>query len=441
MSTLLVYLVLFNFWLEASLHFELEKLFGLSMGMSLKNIGLYLLLLSSVFAFKSQKSFFFKNNVNFYIILLSFVILISILIEIIFYNENSEFEVLKSQIVFFKNFINPWIFFILLSIIIKSKKTCKNALLGIMLLVFFTAMTGIIEQNTTLNFGAQNHIKAYEGRYFAFGEASQYAAFLVLTLPLVFSYSIYNRSVKKKILYSIIFLAGFIGLISTVSRGGYIGFIFATFVFIIISLKQRVITIYKVTTIFAIILPVFIFGTYITLSYDVKEAIKRKVVGQMSTKYSESIWEKEKPIYEVYTSGRTQRWIKAINLFFESPILGKGNYTVKNVLRFDPHNDYLNILIKYGLVGFLVYVMIYASILTKIIKKLKNYNDEEDKKFIYIAYISGFIGYMVCMFGIQLVEPRYIFWIYTAIIIKYIYLDSKDEETSKSERSKVSSFI
>ena len=48
---------------------------------------------------------------------------------------------------------------------------------------------------------------------------------------------------------------------------------------------------------------------------------------------------------------------------------------------------------------------------------------------------------MVCMFGIQLIEPRYIFWIYTAIIIKYIYLDSKDKEKLKNESAKVSSFI
>ena len=87
MSTLLIYLVLFNFWLEASLHVELEKLFGLSMGMSLKNISLYLLLISSIFAIKSQKSFIFRNNIITCMTVFGFVILISMLAEIIFYNE------------------------------------------------------------------------------------------------------------------------------------------------------------------------------------------------------------------------------------------------------------------------------------------------------------------------------------------------------------------
>ena len=86
MSTLLIYLVLFNFWLEASLHVELEQLFGLSMGMSLKNISLYLLLISSIFAIKSQKSFLFRNNINKCMTLFSFVILISMLIETVFYS-------------------------------------------------------------------------------------------------------------------------------------------------------------------------------------------------------------------------------------------------------------------------------------------------------------------------------------------------------------------
>ena len=250
MSTLLIYLVLFNFWLEASLNVELEKLFGLSMGMSLKNISLFLLLLSSIFAIKSQKSFILRNNIYRFITIFSFVILISMLAEIIFYDELNEFKILKRQIVYFKNFINPWLFFILISIIIKKKNTCENALLGIIIFVFLTSITGIVDQNTSIDLGTARHTKAYEGRYFAFGEANQYAAFLVLTLPLVLSYALFNKKIYKSIIFITIFISGIIGLFSTVSRGGYIGFLIAIFAFIFLSVNYKMIGLFKVSTIF-----------------------------------------------------------------------------------------------------------------------------------------------------------------------------------------------
>ena len=82
--------------------------------------------------------------------------------------------------------------------------------------------------------------------------------------------------------------------------------------------------------------------------------------------------------------------------------------------------------------------MIYINIFRIIFNKLKISNDEE-QKIIFIGYLSGLIGYMVCMFGIQLIEPRYIFWIYTAVIIKYVYLESKDKEKLNTNSIRVCS--
>ena len=442
MSTLLIYLVLFNFWLEASLHVELEQLFGLSMGMSLKNISLYLLLISSIFAIKSQKSFIFRNNINKCMTLFGFVILISMLIETVYYSglgNVSEFKILKKQIIYFKNFINPWMFFILISIIIKKKNTCKYALLGIIVFGFLTSITGIVDQNTTINLGTTRHTIAYEGRYFGFSEANQYATFLVLTLPLVLSYSLFNKN--KKLFFLIIFMTGFIALISTVSKGGFIGFLIAAFAFTILSVKNTLIGSFRVAIFLIVLIPILAVTTFVTISSDVKKTIKYKVIDKAKNENNYNPWQKEHhSIIHVYTSGRSSRWLKAFNLFIESPIWGKGNYTLREVIDLDPHNDYLNILIKYGIIGFLLYLLIYINILRTILKKLKSSNDEE-QKIILIGYLSGFIGYMVCMFGAQLIEPRYIFWIYTAIVIKYIYLDSKDEEKPKIESKKERSFI
>ena len=114
------------------------------------------------------------------------------------------------------------------------------------------------------------------------------------------------------------------------------------------------------------LIPILAVITFVTISSDVKETLKYKVIDKAKNENNYNPWEKEhRSMIHLYTSGRTGRWLKAFNLFIESPIWGKGNYTVKEVLDFDPHNDYLNISIKYGLIG----LLLYAHDLCKYIKK------------------------------------------------------------------------
>ena len=49
-------------------------------------------------------------------------------------------------------------------------------------------------------------------------------------------------------------------------------------------------------------------------------------------------------------------------------------------------------------------------------------------RILYLGYICGLIGYVVAMSGVNMHEPRLIFWIYTAIIYKYTQLDKAQEE-------------
>jgi O-antigen ligase len=339
----------------------------------------------------------------------------------------SQLKELKRQIVFFKNYINPWIYFILLVHIFQSKKECQNAILGIMILVFLTSATGLVDQFTSIDLGTKTQGLLYEeGRSSGFGEANQYAAFLVLLLPAVVSCTIFKKQLVQKTLYAFIFLVGFIGLIATVSRGGYIGFFIATVAFFIMSIRHNLIKVTRTFLLLILIVPIVGTFTYIALPSATKVAFRYKVIEKAESKKYVNPWSRnERSKIDRYTSGRIGKWTDSFELFLQSPVWGHGNYTIKKVLRISPHNEYLKILIKYGIIGFILFIMIYVTIFRQICMKIRN-APSDFSKMIYIGFISGFIGYMVCMFGVGFTQPRYIFWIMTAAVIKYSQLDEFD---------------
>jgi O-antigen ligase len=412
-------------------------MFGLSMGLSLKNISIFLLMIGWVFAVKAQSSLYNRNTINVYMVLLGFFIITSNIVEVLSYDNFSnikQYRVLMSQFVELKNFINPWIFFVLLVHIIQTKKECKNAMVGIMILLLLTAATGVIDQFTSINLGTQKQHIAYEGRSAGFAEANQYGAFLVLILPITMSYMLLTKEFKSKLPYAAVFIIGIIGLISTVSRGAFIGFIIATIFFFIISIKLDLIRFTRMFVLLISLVPVIGIITYSALPSSVKEAFTYKVIEKADTsKHNINPYRKEnKSFLEVYTSGRTEKWAESLAGFSESPIWGRGNYTVKKVLELQPHNDYLKILVKYGIIGFILYIMLYLRIFRKLYSCIKNATEYESK-IIYLGFFAGFIGYMVCMFGVGLGIPRYIFWIYVATVIRYSQYDFANEKQEDVE--------
>lgn len=430
MGTILFYIVLISFWLENSLYLEPQKIFGLSMGMTFNNMSIFLLILGWIFASKSQKYLYNRNKINIYLLLFGCFIILSNFVEILTYDNMSnikQLKALKQQIIFFKNYINPWIYFILLVHIFQSKKECQNAILGIMILVFLTAATGLIDQFTTINLGTKVHGLSYEeGRSSGFGEVNQFAAFLVLLLPVVMSYTIFQKHLVPKTLYAFIFLVGFIGLIATVSRGGYIGFFIASVVFFIVSIRQKLIKMTRTLLLLILIVPIVGSFTYVALPSATKEAFRYKVIEKAGSKKYVNPWShKKRSTIDRYTSGRIGRWADSFEVYLQSPVWGHGHYTIKKVLHISPHNDYLKILLKFGIIGFALFIMIYITIFRQICMNIKNASSNYSKM-IYIGFLSGFIGYMVCMFGVGFTQPRYIFWIMTAAVIKYSQLDGFD---------------
>ena len=197
MGTVLIYFILFAFWLENSVRFEIEKVFGLTMGLSLKNISLYVLLIAWPFVTKRKGTLFPRNNVNKYLFLLMFIAMLSIPLKFLLHEIPGAPGL--DEITGFKEVINPWLFFFFISHIIENKKTCERAILGLVILMAMTVLTVLIQWYTGIDLGTQVHITAYEGRSAGFGESNQYAGFLVLLLPLFLTSILFEEDMNKKI--------------------------------------------------------------------------------------------------------------------------------------------------------------------------------------------------------------------------------------------------
>jgi O-antigen ligase len=86
------------------------------------------------------------------------------------------------------------------------------------------------------------------------------------------------------------------------------------------------------------------------------------------------------------------------------------------------HNDYLQYLVHHGLIGLIVFIMIFYKVFRQVWNQLQSTKDAWKKK-LYLSYLAGFFGYTFAMMGVNVITPRYIFWFYTAIIYRYCHLE------------------
>ena len=101
-----------------------------------------------------------------------------------------------------------------------------------------------------------------------------------------------------------------------------------------------------------------------------------------------------------------------------------------------PHNEYLKHLAEHGLIGLIVFLLIFFKIFQNIWQSLETTTDPWGKQ-LYISYIAGFCGYMAGMFATNTGPSLYLFWIYTAVIYKYVQLDMDKKGISVSKRKAV----
>jgi O-antigen ligase len=423
--TIVIYFILFAFWIENSIGFMLEQYFGMRMGLSWQNLSLYGVIMIWFYRITITRKLFQLNELSRFLIALVFIALASILIKFIIL-EKHELNLL-SEIVSLKNWIEPWIFFFLIYNIIDDKETCKKAILGLNILMIVTILATVSDIFGYTDFGTAGDL-TWEGRYAGFAESNQYAAFLVLLLPLSMSSIFFQRNALNFGISSIIVLLSLATLVATSSRGGILALFFGVMVLGIFLFKKKMINRNQIGIgIMAAILLGFF--SFIVLPQDVKDKFYERIDPDKS---EYSIYATESSWHDRYSSGRTTLWLNILEIYIDSPIFGYGNDADHNQFKMSTHNDFLKYLFNYGIIGLLVYLMMYISIF-RFIKNMFERTSDAYSTRVYLSYLSGFSGYLMAMMFVNMFIPRLIFWVYTAIVYKYALLENDQNLLEKAE--------
>ena len=409
MKTVLIYFLLFSFWVERALGFKLTQVTGLS----LLNLSIYLLLIAWAFTVVNKRKLIEANNVNKYLILMVFVVVASIPVKILI-DEIPNISIL-GEIIALKNWANPFILFFILFNIINDKRACKRTLIGLVVLLIVTASTTPLISLGVINIGTLKVTAALKGRAAAFGDPNEYATYLVLFIPLVLTYFLFQKKAFIKTASAVLLVLTFTALLTTGSRGGFLSLLFTMAAYLLILKRHRMI---RLPAILAVIVGVLIMGvvSYVVTPSQVKETSKNRFDFRESKDIDE------------YTAGRTLLLRNGLLLFIERPIFGHGRGTFVPLMekRFrlasNSHNDYLLYMVNYGIIGLAIFVMVFTKVFQHVWHHFKVTTDPWSKQ-LYISYIAGFLGYVVSMLGLNLFNPCYVFWIYTAVIYKYSHLE------------------
>jgi len=402
---ILIYFLLFVFWAELALGLNLSHIKGLSFF----NLSIYLLLFAWGFKIITQKRLFESNSVNKYIILLSLVVLFSILVKL-FLGEIPNISI-REEIVSFKKWVTPFFLFFILVNIIDDEKTLKGTVRGLIILLAVTAITAPLISKNILNIG---HVsQSFKGRAAGFGGENAFASYLVMFIPLVLTYFLFSKKRMHRAAGGVLLFFTFIALVTTGSRGGLFSFLFAMAVYMVILKKQKMI---RLPGIIAAFLAVLIISS---ISFALAPSAPKDILIERldPTRLEEGEG------LDKYTAGRTMLLRYGIQLFFESPIYGHGQNSFEQLVEkygitAVAHNAYLSYLVEFGLIGLTFFVMLLIKIFQHAWKHLNETPHAWDKLF-YVSYLAGFCGYCFSLLALNEGQPRYIFWIYTAVILKY----------------------
>jgi O-antigen ligase len=292
---------------------------------------------------------------------------------------------------------------------------CKKSVRGLNILLIIVVGTVLIELYGNISLSAMKW-----GRSAGFAEANQFAAYLVLMLPLILTNFFLQKKITNKLSKGIFLFLTLLALISTVSRGGYIAFIACCLAFVALAYKNRMISGLRIFT-FMIMTVAFVGTSYFVTPEKIKGIVQQRVEISQEKRFKDDEYAAEHSWLWKFSSGRSEIWLNCIKFFTESPIYGYGHEADKTILKIEPHNSFFIYLLNYGLIGFTFFIMMFYFIFKQIYSRFVSTTDDYSEK-IYLAFLAGFIGYVVAMIGVDLYIPRYIFWIYAAIVCRYAIL-------------------
>jgi O-antigen ligase len=411
----MVQAVILVFWLENAFRFKPIDIKGLS------TINMLYLVMGGLFflGLILQRRLPRISPLHKYCFLLILIVLCSIPQKFII----GEIEGIRMmrEIIFFKNWLEPYIVFFLLYDLVDDPDTCRAIVWGLILMLMATVVVTLLTVSNIAYIGKIQYER--DGAWPVFAEPNEYSAFLVLLIPVLLSFLILEKRYWLKLVMIGFSVLAFAALVSTGSRGGFLSCIIALAVYSVYLYRRRILTVGVITVSVGAIVLIIIAGFFLAPD-RVREKTVSRVEGEEAADLNE------------YSSGRLDIWTNAFHLFVQRPFIGHGLNSFPSLnrqvfgLKYGAHSEYLTYLVDHGGFGLLTFIAIRYSIFLYVSRHLKRTRDDFGR-LLLLSYLCGFVGYSVGILTVRIFNIHLAFWIYTGVVYAYC----RTEET-KAVRSK-----
>lgn len=245
--------------------------------------------------------------------------------------------------------------------------------------------------------------------YSVFYNPNILAEYLVMIIPISVALFWYTKNLSKKIIFLITSLIMSLALVLTLSRGGWLGFAFSAFVFILLIEKRLLLSIF----------PVVIGGIYILPQTIINRILSIGNLSDSSNAYRFKIWEITKQVIK-------DNWTAGVG-FGHLPFKQTFESYIRTMPTYHAHNTYLQVAAEIGIPGLIAFLFLLFVTFKYGIIYIKKTEDRY-LKILGAGVISGLAG--VLLHGAVenvLYIPRIIitFWMMISFIFTIVRLEDR----------------
>ncbi len=327
-----------------------------------------------------------------------------------------------------------YILFVLFSLaIIEDKRDLKILTYTWVFVFFISILVAFWEMLTAKHLiTSQYHPKNYEYNKFEtfivltkvyiptsfYGNQNDFSTYIILSLPIIFF------MVRRYLIKLPLLLAGIFIIFYTVSRANLIGLLFQA-VTLLFLMNRRFNLIYVPLLIISIFSTIYIVNYIASSPYPefIKDERFKRFYGNIRNKIIATMKAKK----DFSTIIRENLYKSSFEYFLDSKGLGVGigqlKYLFENKPKYyvfyfsDPHNFYLEILAKFGIIVFFAYILFLIYIFLNTLNTISN----PMSKAIFLSLL-GFLFGSISPYSLILFYP---FWAFVVIVINYFMVELK----------------
>ncbi len=383
---------------------------GIGLGLSAKNLLLYALIIA-IFA----RAVLVNTNIHIPLFKIHIPFLLLVVFAVLSWMLNSLFDptypTLRGLVALKSEMVDNFLFFIVFFFGPNTYKEAKGIFLfGLHLIAIMSVMT-ILDWSNFVDLGLME--QDLDGRVQGpIGESNQYGTFMVFFVPLFAAMALGSKGFAR-IIWWFVFFAGFGLLVTTGSRGAYLGIFVATilgFRFVVPYFNRRV---FRNTA-------VKMGAVLLMISLAIGIANRDLVVERMEQSTSTDIQE--------LSSGRSAIWRATILVQAEKPysfVVGNGwNSHENSGIWKSAHNSYLLIFFELGIIGLALFAVLLASLVIQV--RVLVARTEGKERVLMSGVAFGLFGVIVSIMFVDLSVPWFYIWSFVGMSLRIAY--EKDQE-------------